>query len=99
MKIAFFAILSFGLMQEAAPEKKSLDVLCAEYEALSIQLTADYTALQRASLNSERGEGLMEEIKANSTYSKTRIQFKQVVKELGTRSCPVDMEEDFPPLL
>ena len=77
----------------------TLEELCTQYETLSDQLTQDYAAIQQATLQAEREENLLPEIKANSTYTKTRIAFKDVVTELGTRSCPVDLDSDFPPLV
>lgn len=97
----FLMLVTSGQTRDAKDlmELQSLADLCAQYEELSAQLTRDYVAVQRATAQSKKEKDLLPEIKANSNYAKTRVAFKEVVKELGTRACPIDMEEDFPPLL
>ncbi|MCI5044745.1 MAG: hypothetical protein MRY72_08610 [Aquisalinus sp.] len=80
-------------------EEASLEELCAQYESLSDKLTQDYAAIQQATLQAKQEENLLPEIKANATYTRTRIAFKEVVAELGTRTCPIDLDRDFPPLV
>ncbi len=96
-----FAFAAF-LVSESEPgteQEVTLEELCAQYESLSDQLTEDYAAIQQATLQAKQEENLLPEIKANATYTRTRIAFKEVVAELGTRTCPIDMDQDFPPLV
>lgn len=104
--LAFATFLGLAEAEEttAAPpppttDERSHEELCADYRRLSQQLTVDYLAVQEAAANSEQQMDLLPEIKANSNYAKTRIAFKQVVADLGTRTCPYDLEDDFPPLV
>ncbi len=96
-----WAVASLLLVTDVAEveEQKSLEELCREYHELSRALTDDYAAIQRSTTAEAKEKDILLEAKANSKYANTRIAFKKVVEELGTRSCPVDMEEDFPPLL
>ena len=80
-------------------QEASLEYLCARYETLSDQMTADFLATQPSLEREAIVPDVGAQVAAASRYRQSRQALKEVVLELGTRECPADLDPEFPALL